>query len=357
MCQKYFYLSSVCILIFITISHVSVAQNPQDIDKYLAEYEKFKSSNNISELSAIANKLGYAYWGGSDYQNAVKYFEEGMKYSEEIGNKNGIAVANSSIGGILSEQGKHSNALPYLKKALEMKEALRDRKGVAQAYLNIGVTNFDLKKHQDAISNLNLAVEKGKEVNASYVVTDAYDYLSKCYEIIGDSKKALEYQRLFMESTQVEGQVFIDDLEQQKKSISAQNAEQRLALEETSEEVETLRIQKQLVEQRAKAQKSEIARLKTEQQLKEAQIKNNEAELEAKRVSERYNMILIAFLGSVVIMLLVIVFILRKANAEKRKAALEIKVRQQMIEEKNEKIKMLEDEVEKLKQNLNRKAS
>lgn len=329
----------------------SFAQNPQDIDRYLADYANAKNSNNSSELAAVSNKLGYAYWGKPDYDKAIKYFEEAIGYNQTIGNKNGVAIANNSLGGIFSEKGEHSKALPFLKETLSLREEMRDRKGISQAYLNIGVTCFDLKKHDDAVSNLETAVTKGQESGASYVVTDAYDYLSKCYQILGDAEKALEYQRLFMESSQVEGQVVIDDLEKQRGALSAQNIEQQLVLEQRDEEVEALKIQKQLVEQRAKAQKSEIARLRTEEQLKDAQIKKNEAELRERKIRERYDLIIIAFLSSGVVMLSVIVFILRRAQSQRKNANETIQKLKNLIADKDIEIAQQQDEIQNLKSN------
>ena len=152
---KNLYVLPLYFMLFLGFFNKSYAQNPQDINKYLADFERFKNSNNETELSATANKLGYAYWGNSDYDNAVKYFAEGIQYSAAIGNKNAIGVAKSSIGSILSEQGKHSEALRYLKESLAVYEEMKIGSKVAQSYLNIGVTTLIYKNTKMPLPTLS----------------------------------------------------------------------------------------------------------------------------------------------------------------------------------------------------------
>ncbi len=327
-----------------------------DIPTLEKQFEQYTKANNNSNLASVANQLGYAYWNKGNASKAMEYFKAALPPNQAIGNKNGEAIALSSIGAILSEQNKHQEAREYLQKALDLRTSMGDRKGLAQEHLNIGVTYFDQKRYGDAINSLEKAVNTGQEANAFYVVTDAYDYLAKSHEALGNTAEALEYQRKFMEGFQVEGEEFISDLERDKDKLSATTLVQQLEIEKRDEEVEKLRLQRELAQREEEARKKEIENLKKEKQLKEEELKRKEAEIKVARLEQRNSRIIIAALGSGVVMLLIIALILRRANEQKQKANIELKRRQKIIEEQNEQLRLQTEQIKSLqdKQKENR---
>ncbi|MBA4056016.1 MAG: hypothetical protein C0490_14975 [Marivirga sp.] len=82
--------------------------------------------------------------------------------------------------------------------ALEIRQARKDKRGVAESFNNIGALYYYQKNYQRAIANLQLGLDAGQDSQYHHQIGRSYEYLSECYEAMGDFKKALEYNDLFL---------------------------------------------------------------------------------------------------------------------------------------------------------------
>ena len=68
----------------------------------------------------------------------MKHYSDALKINEEIGDKRGIALIYSNIGGVYQIQGNYTEALKNNFAALKIREEIGDKEGIALSYFNIG---------------------------------------------------------------------------------------------------------------------------------------------------------------------------------------------------------------------------
>ena len=116
--------------------------------------------------------------------------------------------------------------------ALEIRKSLKDKVGIAESFNNIGALYYRQKKYDRAIANLLLGLNSGQEAQAQQHISKSYEYLSLCYEALGDFKKAFDYKQLHLAIIE-----FIQNEKTEQKLLEAQN---RYVIERKESEISNL---------------------------------------------------------------------------------------------------------------------
>jgi tetratricopeptide (TPR) repeat protein len=87
---------------------------PDSAIYYLNILKKFAVKRSLKSSEAFAiNNIGVAAWLKSDFETALSFFEEALDKYAMLGNKIGIANANSNIGMIYSIKGDNGMARQF----------------------------------------------------------------------------------------------------------------------------------------------------------------------------------------------------------------------------------------------------
>lgn len=68
----------------------------------------------------------------------MEQFQQALSLSEELNDKDGMAVAYNNIGVIYNDVGNTTKALEYYQKSVDINKELGDKLGLAESYINIG---------------------------------------------------------------------------------------------------------------------------------------------------------------------------------------------------------------------------
>lgn len=179
---------------------------PNEILKYAEELNKLAQSNfgklsSNAPLKLIYKKyIGFSYTHfGSHYaqegkiENALEYFNKGLKIAEEQKNKPGISNINNSIGELYKNSGNFTKALEFLELGMKQNEELGEKMGVAAALNSIGGIYKDMGKKEIAFQYLTKSASiiegLGDLKNAGYMFLN----IGYFYQSEGNETKALEY--------------------------------------------------------------------------------------------------------------------------------------------------------------------
>ncbi|MFC2103682.1 tetratricopeptide repeat protein, partial [Bacteroidota bacterium] len=220
------------------------------------EYEKvleyfnrtLKISEEIGDKKGAAyalNNIGLVHGELGNYEKALESFERSLKVKEEEGNKNGISSAIKNIGNIYILMNRYDDALENHLKAMEIAKEIGNKNGIVHSSIDIGQIYLDTKKYKTAINYFTRALNLAKEINAKGLIKDSYKRLSYSYEMKNDTRRALEYYKLYTEA---------------KDSIFNKTSSERMAELQTKYETEK--------------KEAEIEQLKSEKTIKDLELDN-----------------------------------------------------------------------------------
>ncbi|MCB2197683.1 MAG: response regulator [Bacteroidetes bacterium] len=312
----------------------SFGQNPDNatqnkIDKYKAQAEQYKSSNNTIQQAEFLNKIAYLYWENEIYTKAIDYFNQSLEINSANNNQNGVKALHYNIGLIYSDMGNYENALMNFNKGLQIARGLKQKEGIYAGLMNKATVLKNLGKYQDAVNNIKEALIYAQEFNNLKLVRTCYGMLAENYELLGDSENTMKYFELFasidkhLKSEQIKK--IEEESKEQVQKAHHEKQETEKTLSKTSEELQ--KTQKTL---------AEIEAIKKQQQLelevKELELKKQEAEIRNKQIV----LIGASFTGFVILVFSLLV--LRQFRAKKKA--------NKLLQQQNEQINQQKSEIE-----------
>ncbi|CAG0971390.1 MAG: tetratricopeptide repeat protein [Bacteroidetes bacterium] len=139
----------------------SLSQMPDSAIKILQEaYQYAVKYGQYSLMIDIKSKMGILSATHSDYLNALKYFQQALKLSEDAKDEPKISSAYTNIANIYVYLSMFEKANEYYSSSIEIKEKLKDKKGIANTLNNVG----RIYEKQENISAALEAYEKALNI-------------------------------------------------------------------------------------------------------------------------------------------------------------------------------------------------
>lgn len=218
--------------------HKRKGDHQKALQSFLLALEKSEQTSNIREQSYILNNIGDLYRSNEEYENALKFFEQGLTICRTNKLTDVSAIIHNNIGLVFSEKGESLKALDYLKESIRLRlmKAAGDSLCILNSLYGIGNEYFNLNdflqashyydtlirlskrannlpgifygtigfaRIEEANGNYLSAIELINSLDSLHIIreTPVYEtlyasFLSHNYEQIGDYKKSLEYYKL-----------------------------------------------------------------------------------------------------------------------------------------------------------------
>ncbi len=184
--KSYVYTS--CVVVFVTIGNLYA--QPGKLDSLNVALASHPSED--STRSKIFIELSNATFG-RDFQKALSYAQEGIRLSNKVDYKKGVAEGSLMAARSCIYLSKMEEGLVYLSEAEEIYQALMDTSGLADVTRAKGIIVLNLAKYDEAIAlfeeGAKLSRIAGDLAEEAFCIMDigiAYIYLS-------GREKALEY--------------------------------------------------------------------------------------------------------------------------------------------------------------------
>lgn len=115
----------------------------QIVEAHRPEIIQKIGEQKINELQARGfNSLATLFYFQGAYEKAIDLFERTLKLSEEIGDKQKIAVVSGNLGAMYQERGEYEKTTDLYKKFLRMSEEIGYKRGMGIASGNLGLVYY-----------------------------------------------------------------------------------------------------------------------------------------------------------------------------------------------------------------------
>lgn len=145
--------------------YMDVKGQSDSAEFYFNKALKISRDNNYTDIESYCiNNLGMFNWNKGNFNKALSYFFEALKFNEKMGSSQAnFAINYNNIGLIYQQMNLFEKALVFHKKAFEIRKSIGLKKEQATSLNNIGLCYKSLKKIELAISVFQNALKIAEE--------------------------------------------------------------------------------------------------------------------------------------------------------------------------------------------------
>lgn len=171
-------------------------------------------------------KLGSIYYSGSDYDQALKIYQESFIKAQEITDHQLRALSLLGLGWVYqrieAENGKFEKMLECHHQCLAIAEEISDSWLIASVNVSLGRTYHVLGNNDKAISYSQQGLAVAKQIHASSLEEAASETLKMVDEALGKQQPMVEYQDVIPSGELVLSQIGLDATSLKLRKISPQ---------------------------------------------------------------------------------------------------------------------------------------
>jgi predicted ATPase len=154
-----------------------------------------------TERAWLDNTLGSAYLHLGHYPQAIEHFQQSLALRKAIGDTQGVATLYNNLGVVYYFKGEYDQARPYYEKSFAIKKEIGDIYGLAISATNLGLVQMRLGQFEPALDNLRTAVDICKDIEATWLLPEAYRVLAETYLALADPSASLRAEALKAEGS------------------------------------------------------------------------------------------------------------------------------------------------------------
>ena len=229
------------------------ANNDETFDKSL-EYnlkalEELKDIRDHDAVATVCVNIGEIYYKTGIYTSALEYLEKSLN-AYDLGSGD-IAYTLNTLGKVYAAKQEYLLAIEHQTEAYEYSTSIDDKLEMTRAQLGLGSTYMLQNEIQLAHTSFKNAETLAIDIGANYELKDAYEGLSATYSMLGNYKKAHEYQTLVTDTR--------DDLFNAERKKIITGLQPHFDLEKKQAQIDLLTKESEL--HRAKIQKQQAIKI------------------------------------------------------------------------------------------------
>jgi tetratricopeptide (TPR) repeat protein len=167
-----------------------------------------EQTSDADDKALYYNQLGYVKHDQGDYESAIGYHEQGLAINQKTlpPNHPHLALSYNNMGEAYRNMGEYSKALSFYQKALEIqrKTLSPNHPGLATSYNNMGQAYRNMGEYSKALLFYQKALEiqqKSLPPNHPDLAT-SYNNMGEAYRNMGEYSKALSFYQKALEIQQ-----------------------------------------------------------------------------------------------------------------------------------------------------------
>ncbi|MBD2607061.1 tetratricopeptide repeat protein [Scytonema hofmannii FACHB-248] len=171
--------------------------NNQDLEKIAQEYLQL-AQNQSNPRKAEADRLlqqGYEQYQTSQFEAALKSWEQALIIYREIKDRQGEGNALRSLGIAYKSLGNYVKAIDYQQQSLAIAREIKDRNGEGNALRSLGIAYKSLGNYVKAIDYQQQSLAIAREIKDRYSEGQSLGNLGNAYDSLGNYVKAIDYQQ------------------------------------------------------------------------------------------------------------------------------------------------------------------
>lgn len=174
--------------------------NTKDAEYYFNQALENSIRINDKNLEALSlTELANSYFIIRKLTEAKRNCLNALAIFETLNNKDGLGNAYNTLGIIYREQKEFNKAGTQFNNALVNYESVGNLNQIALVYQNVATVFYANKKYQNALNYLLRSNEISKTNGVEIPIFENFRLISKIYNELGQTQKALEYMQLYVE--------------------------------------------------------------------------------------------------------------------------------------------------------------
>ena len=203
------------ICLFLTFQK-SFAQNIE------TQYTTAVKQGNWNKAGKLAYQIAQRYYREGNEPQAINYLKEASNFSIKVKDYKNLGQIYSLLGVIYKKNKNYNLAIFNYSKATQAYNMLGDKKLVASSHYLEGILYADAQQYDKAITVLKETIRIANQANATDLVLQSTEYLSKIYRKKGDDSNANLYEKVKEEIKDQAQDVMA--LEEQKDALLVDSA-------------------------------------------------------------------------------------------------------------------------------------
>ncbi|WP_338764874.1 adenylate/guanylate cyclase domain-containing protein [Bernardetia sp. ABR2-2B] len=307
------------------------------------QYKTAKNQGNSNKAGKLAYQIGQRYYKEGNEQKAINYLKEAASFSLRVKDYKNLGQVYSLLGVIYKKNKNYSLAIFNYSKATQAYNMLGNKKMVASSHYLEGILYADAQQYDKAITVLKETIRIANQANATDLVLQSTEYLSKIYRKKGDKNNADLYENVKEEIKDQAEDVMA--LEEQKDALLVDSA----SISKT--ELEKKKKVAEKIEEQQKAKTLTIEELLERNSFKSDSLEQLHAKAVAGREADQ-KLFMYVIGGVAFFAVILIIFIIIQSNTvkAKKKANKELASANHELAAKNEEIEQQKEMIESEKE-------
>ena len=160
------------------------------LDKWLPD---ICTSADLQIKGEALGQTGKQYHHLGDYDTALRYLQQSLKISQEIGDKSGEGTTLNNISQIFKARGDYDTALRYLQQSLKIRQEIGDKSGEGTTLNNISSLYHARGDYDTALRYLQQSLKIRQEIGDKSGEGTTLNNISQIFKARGDYDTALRY--------------------------------------------------------------------------------------------------------------------------------------------------------------------
>jgi len=147
----------------------------------------------INSYTYIANQHYYR----KEYEKALEKYQQILSFNPKHGSKNTYAGVLGNMGNVYADMGQIEKGMDLQFQALKIFEEIGDKQGATICYSAIGIDYLNLKQYDKALEYFNISLPMAQEMQSLEDLIEIHFNLSRLYEEAKDYEKAYNNFKLY----------------------------------------------------------------------------------------------------------------------------------------------------------------
>jgi tetratricopeptide (TPR) repeat protein len=306
------------------------------LNYFIQALKSYEELQDYNAMYGLLNNIGGIYYNQNNFKKTLEYFLQALEAIKKTGNKIEIANELNNIGQVYSLLDESGRAMDYFKQALEVNKETGDKSTHAMIMGNIGSLYVKMKNFNEALHYLLKAAELNKELDDKINLTNNYTNIAEAYDKKNEVDKAIEYLNQALELGKETGdkeQLKLTYLQLSRSYSKIKKFDQAYYFHEKYSQVSDSLFSTESAEQIAEME----TRYQTDKKEKENQLLNQTIKI--KEVESSRQQLVILLIGTILLVLGFVAFVLVKQNRLKNKINHQLAEKNKIIEDQHKDIK------------------
>ncbi len=132
-------------------NYLNKSQYPQALDYFFKSLQIDETLKNMKLTGVALGNIGMVYWRQHAYAQALDYMTRSVSIAEQVGNKRGAQLSLGNMGAVYADTGNLAKALEFGLRSLKIAGELDDKSGIIIQSCNIGTEYKDLGQYSQAL--------------------------------------------------------------------------------------------------------------------------------------------------------------------------------------------------------------